>query len=182
MNSSSLRRFSALLLLAAALGACSPHPGALCTQAACLPTGAAPSRGATPNALVGTWFAGAGGTTVSVDPSTGVVGDSNAAGVTFAFGADGTYTKAFRGHSSAGGCGTTLHAYEVGTVAWEGETFTLQPASGTSWSENNCSPSLNQTHQLSAEQLDRGSYAWGFDGDALLLQDAQGALASYRRQ
>ena len=57
--------FSALALVAAT--ACSPLPHSLCTQASCLPAGAAPARGVAPSALLGTWFAGAGGTKGSLD-------------------------------------------------------------------------------------------------------------------
>jgi hypothetical protein len=143
----------------------------------------APKAHATPApaALVGTWTAGRGGTTVSYDALTGTSSSSNASGLAFQFASDGTFAKAYR-DSNGGSCPMIVLATEAGTVEWGSSDFVLHSDHGTSKMWSSCSPGAVATQSLPDADLDRDRYAFQLDGEELVLTRASdAATARFRR-
>ena len=178
-----------LLLLAACTSAADPAPrpeptgstGAPGAGAATDTPAASPAPGAapTPAALVGTWTAGRGGTTVSYDAITGT-SSSNASGLAFQFAADGTFAKAWR-DSAGGSCGMIVVATESGTIAWRAGGFQLRSTHGETRSFSSCSPGAVAVTPMTEADRDRGSYTYTLDGDELVLANEAGASARFTR-
>lgn len=173
--SSSIR--FALALVTATLAGCTVGTGAPATKAD--GAGGAPSKGA-PAALVGTWTAGRGGTTVAYDTLTSTSSPSNASGLAFQFAADGTFAKAYR-DSNGGSCPMIVLATESGTVEWGDGDFVLHSERGTSRMWSSCGGPV-ATQPLGDGELDRARYTFAFDGEDLVLTRATDkATARFRR-
>jgi hypothetical protein len=109
-------------------------------------------------ALVGTWWAGRGGTSSPYDPSTGSWGTPNGGGLGFVFRDDGSYTKVAMDYTSTGDCTTGWSAFEDGTEVSDGSTVQLTPASGHIEFSSSCAPSEDSDKPI-AVQDDTLSYA-----------------------
>jgi hypothetical protein len=132
-----------------------------------------------PGALVAGWYAGAGGTSAPVNPTTGAVGPANGKGLLYEFHADGSYVKAFHSSVSNGGCTTQLSAVESGALAVKGDVLTLTPSKGTVSFRSSCAPSMDSdkpNDDLHAETL-----TYAFVDGALRLANPSGASSVFRR-
>lgn len=142
--------------------------------------------GSTPASLVGSWYAGRGGTIVPYNPTTGAFGRPNGQGLVYIFDAGGRYRKAFQSYASNGGCTNGFTAHEEGTLTGEGGSLYLHPTQGKMIVEDTCAPSLGSTKPLSS--LADESFTWELrpsDTDpsqtVLWLQRSDGAASSFRR-
>jgi len=112
------------------------------------PGGGAPSPGSIPAALVNSWYAGQGYTSVPYSPSTGTWGTPSGKGLIYIFEADGSYQKAFQSYESSGGCTTGFTAFESGTAIVNGDQLALSPDSGRLKYTASCAPSLDSDDPL----------------------------------
>jgi hypothetical protein len=99
-------------------------------------------------ALVGSWWAGRGGTSFPYDSQTGEWGTPNGGGLGFIFRADGSFTKAVLDYTSTGSCTTGYSAFEDGTVTSDGGTLVLHKASGHIEFNSTCVPSADSDKPL----------------------------------
>lgn len=133
-----------------------------------------------PAALVGTWTAGRGGTTLSYDTITDTSSPSNASGLAFQFAADGTFAKAYR-DSNGGSCPTIVLATESGTVAWSESDFQLDSRHGTTQWWSACGGGV-ASQPLGDADLDRARYTFQLDGgDLILTRTTDNASARFHR-
>lgn len=137
----------------------------------------APARLSLPDALVGSWYAGAGLTSQPYDSSTGSYGLPSGDGVLYTFKADGTYQKAFRGQVSSAGCTTGLSAYEAGVAQLDGATLRLVPMTGSLSYRDSCVPSLSSDKP--ATELEEESFQYLRSGDTLELSRSDGARSVF---
>lgn len=174
MTSSSLRLALTLVSVLACAPACTVSSGAKGGDG----TGAA--RAAVPPALVGTWTAGRGGTTVAYDTLTSTSSPSNASGLAFQFAANGTFAKAFR-DSNGGSCPTNVLATESGTVEWGERELQLHSDRGTSQMWSSCGGGIAE-QPLGDAELDRARYRFEMEGDELVLtRTSDDATARFHR-
>lgn len=135
--------------------------------------------GRVPDALVASWYAGAGGTSAPVDPTTGAVGPANGKGLMYELHADGTYIKAFLSTVSNGGCTTQLSATESGRMTVEGSVLTLTPAKGTVSFRSSCAPSMSSDKP--SDDLHPETLTYSFVEGGLRLASPSGAASVFRR-
>lgn len=142
--------------------------------------------GSTPEELLGSWYAGRGGTSSPYDPATGAFGRPNGQGLIYVFEAGGRYRKAFQSYASNGGCTNGFTAHEEGSLTAEAHTLQLRPTSGHLLTEDTCAPSLNSDEPLTG--LGDESFTWELrpaELDAaqteLLLQRSDGAASTFHR-
>lgn len=135
--------------------------------------------GDTPSALVGSWYAGRGGTTAPYDPAAGSWGMPSGQGLVYVFEAGGRYTKAFQSYESAGGCTTGFTAFESGDLIVGGTSLVTHPTSGHMVYRATCSPELDSDTAL--DQLADETFTWSRDGDTLLLQRDDGAESTFAK-
>jgi hypothetical protein len=81
-------------------------------------------------ALLGSWYAGRGGTSIPYDSQTGEFGAPSGDGLMFVFRADGSYTKATQSVVSNADCTTGFMAFEDGTASTDGDQLELHPTRG----------------------------------------------------
>lgn len=134
---------------------------------------------ALPSELVGSWYAGRGGTSAPYDPATGSWGTPNGDGLVYLFEADGSYTKAFQSYASNGGCTTGFSAFEAGQVWMDDAMLTTHPTSGHLVFEDTCSPSLDSDEPL--DSLQDETFTWELRSAELWLQRVDGPEATFQR-
>jgi len=130
-------------------------------------------------ALLGSWYAGAGGVSAPYDPATGTFGMPNGQGLVYVLRADGTYTKAFQSYASNGGCTTGFTAFEAGAYVADASSLRTAPSSGQIQYRDTCAPSLNSDKpatELAAEQ-----FQIQLSADQLTLVRSDGATGTFRR-
>lgn len=93
------------------------------------PTGEGAASGSVDGTIVGSWYAGRGGTRMSYDPATGAFGPPAGSGMLFVFHADGSYVKAVQSLDS-GACTMGFIATESGVATTSGERLLLHPTHG----------------------------------------------------
>jgi hypothetical protein len=143
--------------------------------------GNTPQGNPAPAALVGTWTAGRGGTTVSYDTIADTSSPSNASGLAYQFAADGTFAKAYR-DSNGGSCPIIVVGTESGVATWGDGEVALYSHHGQSQQWSSCSPGAVSTEPMAESDLDRASYSYQLNGDELLLtRTSDGASATFRR-
>jgi hypothetical protein len=153
-----------------------------CTVSTSEGNAASQKTGATtaPAAVVGTWTAGRGGTTVSYDTITGTSTPANASGLAFLFAADGTFAKAYR-DSNGGDCPMIVLATESGTVDWSDGSFQLHSEHGTTKTWGSCGGGMT-SQEMPATDLDNERYTFSLDGEELVLtRVSDGASARFHR-
>jgi hypothetical protein len=144
------------------------------------------ATGDLPGALVGSWFAGRGGTSAPYDPDTGTWGAPNGTGMTFVFRADGSYTQATQGSASNLGCTSAWIAFEEGTATAEGERLFLHPTRGHRQYTDTCAPGLDSDDPIDVEDQ---AFTWSvgpYSVDASLAgltvqRESDGASAEFRK-
>ncbi|MCC6751540.1 MAG: hypothetical protein IT371_28060 [Deltaproteobacteria bacterium] len=141
--------------------------------------------GHVPAVLVGSWFAGAGGTTTSFDPASGATGTPNGERLLYEFKADGSYRKTYQSYQASGGCASGFTAAESGWAEASETTLTLTPDAGHLQVKNSCAPRLDSDKPL--DQLAGESFTWTLVADELdpshkllRLVTASGAGATLR--
>jgi hypothetical protein len=134
-----------------------------------------------PAPLVGSWYAGRGGTSAPYDPVSGTFGTPNGSGLVYLFGGDGRYTKAFQSYASNGGCTSGYTAFEAGTVHLEGNSLVTTPSSGHLKYTDSCAPSLDSDTPTAPENLVVERFSYSVDGDQLVLQRDDGASSQFAR-
>jgi len=136
---------------------------------------------AVPAPLVGSWYAGRGGTSAPYDPVSGTFGTPNGSGLVYLFAGDGRYTKAFQSYASNGGCTSGYTAFEEGALRLEGSSLVTLPSSGHLRYTDSCAPSLDSDTPTAPENLVAERFLYAVDGDQLVLQRDDGATSQFAR-
>jgi len=141
--------------------------------------------GETPGALVGSWYAGRGGTTAPYDPVSGTFGRPSGSGLLYLFQPGGRYLKGFQSYESSGGCTTGFTVTEQGVIYATDSTLTTHPTSGRRVFEDTCAPSLDSDDPVT--DLADETFTWEVSGDdptapVLSLVRTDGAAATFVRQ
>lgn len=147
----------------------------------------APAKDATgtiDEALVGSWYAGRGGTSIGYDTTTGTFGAPNGTGMLYAFHEDGTYQKAVQS-TEDGPCLLGYVTVESGvTSVVEPGKIALHPSKGV-MNEYSCSTTPGPDKPVATHE---DTLAWTLAPysvdpsiDGLTLVDANGASAEFRR-
>ncbi|MGZ3455929.1 MAG: hypothetical protein ACXVEF_40360 [Polyangiales bacterium] len=137
-------------------------------------TGGAPP----PAAIVGSWYAGAGYTSMPYDPATGTFGTPTGQGLVYVLRADGSYTKAYQSYVSNGGCTTGMSAFESGTISVNGDRLETDPTSGSTHFSDSCAPSLDSDKP--AESLAPETFTFTLEGSELVLVRSDGVTGRFR--
>lgn len=180
--SRSISRAAWRLVLGVTIAACSGGSGASSDGLGASSGGAA--QGALPPGIVGSWYAGQGGTTAPYDPGTGAWGTPTGKGLVYVFEADATYTKAFQSYVSSGGCTTGFTVFESGVASASGSRLTLTPTRGNKKYSDSCAPSLASDDPLSELVTEQLTFRLepGEDGQGtqLVLMSEEGAASTFR--
>jgi hypothetical protein len=135
-----------------------------------------------PQAIVGTWGAGAVSATTFVDSRTGSYSSPSGTQVQYRFLPDGRYEYASLTTQSMYSCTTKLMTHKTGVVAYEGNRLTFVPQSGKFTSQDNCIARNNYEKPVG---MDRESYRWRIEQDAsgvkMCLQNEKVNGCAYRR-
>jgi hypothetical protein len=91
-----------------------------------------------PEQLAGSWTAGNVSSVNFFNPGTGSWAPPSGVGVFYKFTGDGYCEKGVLLQSSLYGCTMTVHAFQKGTAAVEGNKITFYPTYGRIKSEDNC--------------------------------------------
>lgn len=169
-----------LAAMACTVSTTPPGNGATGAQA----NGAPASEAATLDAqIVGDWFAGRGGTTVSYDRATGTFGSGSGGAMLFQFKADGSYVRAVRSIED-GPCTMGYVSTDSGSVTTVGSELHLHPTHGNLHTIS-CSGGADTDKPL---EVHDETLTWSvapFSQDpstpALTLTNADGATAELRK-
>jgi hypothetical protein len=129
-------------------------------------------------AIVGSWYAGRGGTQIAYDATTGSFGAPSGSGMMFVFHTDGTYQKGVQSIES-GACTTGYVVVESGVATTSGSQLALHPTKGT-MHEYSCSGTMDNEH---ATEIVDETLSWELEpSNALKIVDvATGNGAEFAR-
>jgi hypothetical protein len=137
------------------------------------------------SAIVGSWWAGRGGTSFPYDPTTGSWGTPNGGGLGFIFRGEGTYTKASLDYTTTGDCTTGWSAFEDGTATSDGHSLQLSPASAHLQFNSSCAPSEDSDKPIAAQSetlvYSVAPYSQDPSVPALTLTAPDGASSEFRQ-
>lgn len=135
-----------------------------------------------PAVLIGTWGTGSMSSMSFVDRTTGSSAPASGTQLHYKFMPDGRYEYASLTTQSMYSCTTKLSLYIVGKVAFQGNSLTFQPESGTFTSRDSCNAQYNYEKPA---KLDHDTYNWRMEqdqyGQKMCLQNAKINGCAYKR-
>ncbi|MBB6097194.1 hypothetical protein HNR42_000608 [Deinobacterium chartae] len=134
------------------------------------------SKGAVPQALLGTWVQGSSTGVDYYNRATGSWAPPSGSGALYRFRADGSYDKSVTIQLSQYTCGTQAVSHESGRASFQGREVILTPTSYRLRYTSSCNPANNyETTRLPAPSR----YGWAVEGDQLKLTFPDGNVSVY---